>query len=205
MFDYPLVLNPDTQYGQLSITPDATPAEIRNAKTELANSYSAQMRQHKTRLAAVESALPELPQLKGKVKALRDDAKANPAALKQAQRDLAEAERRALDIDPGYRPALDELEKLEKKMNEVNSIKLDDEEARRKYDLGTPPCALLKLSEEGQALFDDRRTMLAVVRRELSMFIEDELGVPCFHPTDETRRSFCTDFEPNDTLDRGRL
>jgi chromosome segregation ATPase len=202
MFRYPLVLERDTQYGRLSITPDATSADIRNAKTELATAYAAQIRQSQARLAKVDAAVPELQKHRSAVKDLRDK-KASPAQLKPAQQDLADAEKRAAAVDPGYRDVEAEIERLERKVNEINSIKLEDEEERRRYDLDTPPCALLKLSEQSVPVFESRRIMLAAVRREVSAFIEERLGVPCYHPTDETRRLFLADFEANETLDRG--
>jgi hypothetical protein len=44
--------------------------------------------------------------------------------------------------------------------------------------------------------------MLWNVRRRLSAFFEEELGLYCYHPSDQTRRLFLEDFEPNELLDK---
>jgi hypothetical protein len=163
MFSQPLLLNEGTQYAELSISPDATAADIRDAKTELANRYAARTRALNKKLAAA-------------------DGNGATAGVAQAIRD--------------------EIQKLDHELNDINSIKLEDEGERRKYDLATPPCALLKLAERQVPILTDRRPMLVALRRAVSAFVEEELNVPCYHPSDETRRTFVADFEPNQTLDQ---
>jgi hypothetical protein len=202
MFSYPLFLANDTQYSKLSIFPDATASEIRDAKTRIANEHGERSKKLRARLALIHESVPELKSDLERVEALRrENDKASAASSKEALRKLAASEQRAIGVDPEYRAVVDEIDQLERKISEINSIRLEDGKERSKYDLVTPPCALLKLPQRENPVLGQRRIMLVAIRRAVAAYIEEELNLPCFHPTDETRRIFLTDFEPNETLD----
>lgn len=202
MFKYPLLLTADTEYARLGISPDATAGGIREAKTEIVNGLDARRRELQKRLAAVDQKLPDLPRMKNTVRELKESEAGGSPKLNTALRDLAEFESKAMLVDGDYRKILKEIGEIELKINAINNLKLDKPDERLKYDLSTPPCALLRLNEDRPAFLVDRKTALFNVRRELSAFIEEEFDMTCYHPSDYTRRVFFEDWEPNDTLDR---
>ncbi len=201
MFRYPLLLTADTEYARLGISPDASAGEIREAKTEIVNGLDGRLRMLQKRLAVVDQQVPELQPAKAKVRKLKEAGADGAGELPAAVRQLGNFEREAMAVDSEYRALVKESADIESKINAINNLKLDNPEERLKYDLSTPPCALLRLNESRPALLADRRTTLFNIRRELSAFIEEELDFPCYHPSDHTRRLFVEDWEPNASLD----
>ncbi|MFH1464833.1 MAG: hypothetical protein ABIO70_10655 [Pseudomonadota bacterium] len=94
------------------------------------------------------------------------------------------------------------LDELAEELRELNGLALDSEVGRATYDGEHPPLALLKLVEGSVPLYDDWGATLAMLRKELTEWIEAK-GEPVAHPTDLSRRDFSGDFTHLDLLDGG--
>lgn len=203
MFKYPVTLNQNTLYARLGINPDATPADVSDARAWLVSRLNARMRLLQKRLAHVQRSVPGLQAAQDKIKEVSgEESKERESSHLEALSHLRGLENQAVKADPEYFSLLHEMKQLETKVNEINSIKLENPEARRKYDMSSPPCALLRIAPVETPVLNDRRTMLWNVRRQLSSFFGDTLGLYCYHPSDQTRRLFLEDFEPNELLDK---
>jgi hypothetical protein len=151
----------------------------------------------------VQRLVPDLQAAKDKIKEIpAEESKERGSRYIEALSHLKRLENQAVKVDPEYFSILQEMKKLDKEVNEINSIKLENPVARLKYDMSAPPCALLKITPVEIPVLNDRRTLLWNVRRQLSTFFENELGLQCYHPSDQTRRLFLEDFEPNELLDK---
>lgn len=82
----------------------------------------------------------------------------------------------------------------------VHTVSLENARSRSEYDERFPPLALLRLEPTWAPVFDERRTALAVVRREIEAFLT-AAGECVFRPSDITRTNFTGDFAHCPLLD----
>jgi len=202
MFDYPLPKPSNTLYHKLGLTPEATAAEIRDAKTESEKELQARRKSVEKKLNSIDEALPDLKKVQKKITRMKIEQNTEDVQklldLIQQQSSL---EKEAESINPDYKKLQKELNDLEEEINELHSMQLEKEEDRSKYDRKTPPCAILKLEQSEFPIFSDRKTSLFLLRSELSCYFEKILGISCYHPTDHTRNEFQKDFAYNPLLD----
>jgi len=202
VFAYPLSKPYSTLYHKLGITPEATAADIRDAKAEKINSLTDARRDLEKKLRKVYEKIPELETVSSKVESLQKQREESGSdELKEALHKLAELETEALKIEAGYREYRKQVEEIDRKINEINNMRLESPEERRKYDEATPPCALLKLSRPRFPLFSDRKVAQYFIRVEVAHFLEKEKKLKCYHPSDFTKKDFTSDFTHNEYLD----
>ena len=118
------------------------------------------------------------------------------------EKQLSRLEELAFGVNPDYKHLLKMSQELQRQINEINQLNLENPDERLKYDQETPPCALLKLESYEQEVFTEagRRMALFLLRLELSDFLEGQ-GEECYHPSDLTRKDFHSDFVYNPLLD----
>ncbi|KPK95345.1 MAG: hypothetical protein AMJ94_00170 [Deltaproteobacteria bacterium SM23_61] len=201
MFDYPLSKPRRTLYHKLGISPEATQADILEAKMEQVNSLMDQKKELEKKLRAVYDRIPELEAAAKSVTEQQRQQAENPAKLKQALLKLTALENEAVKCEPKYREFRKQIEDITKKINEINNMRIESPDERKKYDLETPPCALLKLFVPSFPLFAERHVVQHFVRLEVAAFLEKEKKLAAYHPSDFTRKNFESDFSPNDYLD----
>ncbi|MBN1894615.1 hypothetical protein JW906_08970 [bacterium] len=202
MFDYPIVLSGNTTYARLGLSPDVTDNDILDAKGEKLRLLNLRRQELEKRLAKVFEKFPRLLSAKSKLAALKKGSeKTDQTAYKETLSEIVELEKQAQQADPDYKKLETEIEQIDQKINEINLIKLENNEEREKYDLKTPPCILLKLDPFSAAVLSDPRTRLFHIRKALARFFEEKRNIHCFHPSDLTRRIFLSDYEYNPLLD----
>jgi DNA repair exonuclease SbcCD ATPase subunit len=200
MFSYPLLRNTNTQYHKLNITPEATQQQIQDAMVEMRSSLRNRKSHIQKKLKRIYESVPELPALNGRVitaKKSKDD-------LSELKDDLAkkkELEKKALSIDAAYQDYIAKIKAINDTINEINNMKLGNPEERKKYDLATPPCSLLKLSAMDLPLFSRRPVALLKIREALAEYLEKTEGLVCYHPSDFTKTHFEIDFSYSKLLD----
>jgi len=203
MFKYPLIKPKNTVYHKLGISPVSTAGDIRDAKTDLITSLGEKKKKIEKRRRVVFSQIPELEKLTREVEqAHQQDSKCDPKELNRRHKELARLETEARKIEPGYLRLNQQLEEIDREINEINNLRLESPEVREKYDRSTPPCALLKISRPPFLLFSDRRVTMYLIREEIVRFLEKEKNSPCYHPSDLTRTDFTSDYIYNDLLDK---
>lgn len=199
MFDYPLPFDRKNAYTRIGVTPEATAAEIREAKSGIIRRLNQRKHFIERRLSEIYGKIPELKTTREKlVQATGESGERNQQALLRKCRRL-EAEAQGLETD--FTNMERESRQIDARISELNNTRLETTEERHSYDITTPPCALLKLMLYQPPVLFQRRVMLYKLRRVLSTFLEDEKGVACFHPSDLTRRFFLSDFEAHPLLD----
>lgn len=114
---------------------------------------------------------------------------------------LEKLEGRALQIEPQYLKMIEEMERINKEIVEINNIKLEKPEEKERYDLSTPPCALLHMIDMSIPMFQNTRATHFVLRKEMDAFLEEEKQISSYHPTDLTRTYFTSDFYRLELLD----
>ncbi len=202
MFDYPLIFSRHTLYTKLGISPVATSEDINDAKGEIIRSLNLRSREIEQRLSVIFKKVPNLQSDKERLKSLQNPIEGqNQEEYQKIVISIGKFEKEAEKVDPDYKKLEAEKEQIAKKINEFTLINLEKSEEQRKYDLITPPCALLKLEQYRLAVIANRRTTLFHVRNELARHFEEELDMECYHPSDFTRRIFISDFEHNHILD----
>jgi hypothetical protein len=82
----------------------------------------------------------------------------------------------------------------------AHEVNLADAGARAEYDARFPPLGLLRFEPTWAAVFDERDTALAVLRREIEAFLA-AAGERVFCPSDITRTDFTGDFAHCPLLD----
>ncbi len=205
LFSYPLPDVHNTAYQKLGVAPTATLDEIRNAKSSTVNRIKGELAEISGKLEDVYKRVPEIRQTEKDVEDLR--AATNQGGdisnrLREKERALAKLEERAISINPEYKELQKKEKDLEKQINEINMLNLENSAEREVYDESAPPCALLKLESDQQEVFTDRgrKTTLYLLRAEVSQFLEGN-GGKCYHPSDLTRSDFLSDFSHNSLLD----
>jgi hypothetical protein len=200
MFDYPLLFRRDTLYARIGLSPEASPAEIREAKGEREEDLNRRRMVIQQRLAGIHKQVPAFEPARKELKELEkqqgQDA-ARRSAASQFHRLEAEVSRRF----PEFQQLERESTEIDSKINELHNMRLESPEERLKYDTATPPCALVKLSRHDIPVVTDQRVRLHAVRREVAAFLEQEKNTHCFHPSDWTRRLFMSDYEQVPLLD----
>jgi len=200
MFSYPLSLPRNTLYQKLGVDPEATEAELRNAKADYVRDLAGRKAALDARIETVFAQVEGLSQAYAEQREFANKGRGAEEDLAAATRRVHLLEKKALALCPEFAQLRLEAEKLEAEINEVNSYAIDMPENRAAYDRVHPPLALLKLREWPEAPFGDRKTALALLRRELVAFLA-ALGVDVFHPSDLTRRDFSGDFTESEYLD----
>jgi len=201
MFSYPLLFGRDNLYAILKVAPEALADEIREAKSEAIIALDEVRAALDTELKAIEVMVPELAEARQQVKIAQAKAEKEPQAFERAREELAEADARAMGVNPRYREMLREIEEIERRKIRINQITIDNPEARQQYDREHPPLALLKISDANRDGFVENRTTITLLRRELSQFILAK-GEEIFHPSDLYREDFSADFAHSHILDQ---
>lgn len=202
MFDYPFPPLRAGLYAQLGLGPEATAEEINEASQELASRLRSQQRALQRDLDQVYREVPGLRDAWTELKALEEAGQAADAEkYREVQLKLVRLEETAARVRRDFKRLRTQAQELEQQLHQVNLLKIRSPADRREYDRSNPPFELIKLADCGASPFADRKTMLAMVRRELSDFFE-QAGETVFHPTDLTRCDFSHDFETDKNLDR---
>ena len=202
MFDYPIPPLYGGLYARLGLGPESTAEEINEARQELSSRLKSQLKVVQRELDAVYRQVPGLREAWKKVEA--EEAKGadgDPARLRDAQLEQAELEESAQRIRADFRELREKAADLERQIHEASLIPIQNPGDRLAYDRSHPPFEIIKLSDGAASSLDDRRTMLAMVRRELSEFVE-QYGEEVFKPSDLTRVDFLHDFTPYRSLDK---
>jgi hypothetical protein len=204
VFDYPLPIpRRNTHYEVLDVGPEATAHEIGQAGQVLKRSFKQQGTAAQRRLEAVYAEVSGLREAHDTVARLiaEGDRADHRDESRAATRELARLEKRALAIEPEYRALRERVTEMNRRIEEINAMKLQDPKVRRDYDRDHAPLELLKLADPARRDFAaDARTTMLLLRRELSRFLE-EGGHEVYHPSDLTRDNFERDFIPTPLLD----
>ena len=202
MFDYPLPKPKNTVYEKIGVAPEYTPEEIDTAQKELLNTIKGQKRQIERRLNKVESQLPELVEVRKKIESLtKEEQSTKRKELNDARLRLVRLESEAVHLDSKYHNIRKMLAKVEEQNNEITNIHISNPEKKLEYDLSTPPCALIRLTQQQHPLFIDRRVAIFFIRRDLSAYLGENGGSDCYHPSDHTRTNFTSDYVYNKHID----
>lgn len=202
MFNYPLPNAGMTLYHRLGILPTATEQQIRTAIADQKEDLLKRKRGLERKLNRINTEFPELETLKARIESLKKTSTTDAVeALRKAIDEKRSLEKKAETIEPAYRDIISELKEIERKINELNSLKLDNTRERNAYDLRNPPCALLKLKAFEDPLFSEPEVALTIIRREIANFLAEENNMVCYHPSDLTRTDFTADFNYHPILD----
>lgn len=201
MFDLPLRFDRQTLYDELRVEPESLADEIRESKTELTIELEEERIALEKELKNLESAVPGLEQAKQKVKEMQTMAEQEPQLFEEAREQLAEAEVRAMRVNPKYREMLRRIQEIERRKIHINQITIDNPESRKQYDQEHPPLGIMKLEDAARDGFLENRTTITLLRRELSQFIAAH-GEEVSYPSDLYREDFQTDFTRNSFLDQ---
>lgn len=140
-----------------------------------------------------------LTDLRNQKKELEEQARALER-LRVVQEQLSGLEQRATAIAPAWKRDRARCVEIEEKIAGWNRLALDKPEERRAWDRAHPPLALLRLADCAGTNFAENHTILFLIRREVSRYLE-ERGEEVFHPSDLTRESFSADFHFHALLD----
>ena len=202
MFDYPLPKPSNTLYHKLGLSPEATAAEIRDAKIEIEKSLQTQKKSVDKELNRIFEKLPGLKEVQNKIAGLKaEQNRDNTQKILELIEKQSALEKEAEAINADFQKLKTESAELETRINELHTMQLERVEDRNRYDLKTPPCAILNLKFNKYPVFTDRKTTLFLLRSELSRYFEKKLNIHCYHPTDHTRNHFQRDFLYNKLLD----
>lgn len=197
VFNYPIVAPRGTLYATLGLGPEATMAQIGEAKASAARALGEERRLLEQRLAPAFEAVPRLREAR---ETASQQGRSAWDANTRAGNKLADLERRAVAALPEYPALCRRLDELAERATELNLLPLQPPEKRASYDREHPPLAILKLAPELADSFGDNRVALRLLRRDLSAFLA-EAGVPVFHPSDLSRTDFSADFTWTPGLD----
>lgn len=204
MFDYPLPPLHGGLYAQLQVSPEATAEEINGARQGYISQLKFDQKKVRQQLEFIYANVPGLKDVLEQVEALLQSGESgDPIVLRAAQARAAVHEEEADSAHPEFRDLREKLNRLELDIHEANVIAIQKPEDRREYDQSHPPFEILKLEDCFSSPLDDRRTMLAAVRSELSDFLE-QAGESVFHPSDLSRGDFSGDFIFDPSLDRNQ-
>lgn len=205
LFSYPLPEPENTDYHKLGITPEATPDEIREAKSRIIERLNRQKKEVDKKLNYVYQKIDGLQQVYKDIEMLRGQGEdKNTENLIHKEELLQKLEEDAIMSEPEYKNLRERSQEIERKINEINLMILEKPEERIKYDQKHPPYALLKLESCDQEIFTKGGKSLALflLRCEVADFLAEH-GVECYHPSDLTRKDFLSDFSYNPILDGG--
>ena len=153
-------------------------------------------------MQAVFEQLPELKRAYEELDLAREGSQQLVAAdLRNTQAAIAQLERKAISVQPRFLELREQTSSLDRRILDLNRLSLEKPAERLAYDSAHPPLALFKLTSctRDEALID-RRTSLALLRADLSGFLEAQ-GEAVFHPSDLTRTDFSGDFASTPLLD----
>jgi len=201
-FDYPLPIPQKTLYSQLGIEPEAADDEIRAATGGTDSRLKDERAAAERALEEIYAAVPGLKDAHDLVRTLQGAGKEGADGLAEAQRKLADLERKAQSVNPDFRQLRERPAELSRKIEENNKLPLSSREGRNAYDQANPPLALFKLADCARDGFTANKVALTLVRREIAQFLTSR-GEEIFHPSDLTREDFSADFYPNPILDGG--
>src|SRR3954447_246820 len=201
LFDYPLPIPAGTAYDELAIDPESPADEIGWAIKELNDRRMTECRALEKRVARVFEQVPGLADAYKEQVELRETPHASPKRLRRLQERIAELEKRAAALDPGFQKAQRRAAELNKLIADLNQLALNQPEKRKQYDELHPPLALLKLVPATRDQFiDSPRVLLTLVRREITKFLRAQREPVCC-VSDFDRDDFTADFMFNALLD----
>lgn len=199
VFDYPISVPRDTLYARLGIPPEATMAEVQDAKGALVEEIGVARRRVEKRLAEVDEQVAGLAEARSTLERAINEGASDEEKSSIRSR-LNDLERKAEEFCPEYRSLRREQDDLHKRLIEINGMVISDPKGRADYDLEHPPLSVLRLTDCGPDLLGDHPDALPLLRAEISRFLEDK-GETVFHPTDVTRRDFSGDLTHTPLLD----
>jgi len=204
MFNYPVILPQNTTYSLLGITPEAYTDDITDAKNELAREFNATKKMLEKRISLVQNNVPGL-QVKRELlrNFMKDDMlrKSRESEYRKLLDEIKLLEKEAQKTDPEFNELERKLIEVNQKITNLNVIKLESDEDRKKHDENLPACTILKMEKFQPEILTDARTRLFFIRKSLSDFFEMDKSVSCYHPSDFTRSNFYSDYEPNNIID----
>ena len=201
MFDYPLMKSTKTFYDKMEILPTATERQVRDAISGTKEKLLKKQKRLEIKKSAVFQTLPRLAEILKTIETVKNDAERREE-LKGLFEEKERLETKAEANEPAYKGLMQDIVAIERQINELNSMQLDNTEERRRYDKANPPCGLLKLSTFTSAVFSKQDTTLFLIRKEIDHFLREERGMDCYHPSDFTRVEFSGDFNYNSYLDK---
>jgi hypothetical protein len=201
MFDFPLPKRENTLYSKLKITPDSTPQQINDAINRIKSALSEKKNKLNRELDRVYKAFPQIREIEKELSDIKDQESIDHSKLNAVSKKLQIIERKALIEFPFYKSHLETVAKVDREINEINTMILDKPEEREKYDLATPPCALLKLEKMEIPLFEDTRDAQFLLRKEIASYLMEQKGISTYHPSDFTKDDFESDFRKLKSLD----
>jgi hypothetical protein len=200
IFDYPIPPLRAGLYAQLGLQPDATAEEINEGRQELSTSLKLRQKRLQRELEMVFQAVPGLREAWAEQKAFDEGLSSDAGSLRALQQKLAGLEKRASAVRADFLQLREQVADLERQLHEVNLMPIGNPADRRDYDREHPPFELIKIADCTSSPLEVRKTMLAMVRAELSDFFE-QAGEAVFHPSDLTRSDFSHDYTPDKNLD----
>lgn len=201
MLNYPIVLPRLTQYAALGLDPEATPADLNEAKNRLIAELNEERGELERKLAKIFEAVPGLQEAREAVNPRGQTSGPGPTDGSARTR-LTHLESRAELLNPEYRSICARADEIATRITELNLMQVvsTKAEGRRDYDRRNPPLELFKLAPCSPDSLGQCQGALRLLRIGLSSFLEDG-GTTVFHPSDLTRREFSRDFEWTAILD----
>jgi hypothetical protein len=205
MFDYPIPKRENTLYSKLQISPDATEQQINDAVSRIKSSLNEKKGKLSKTLDQVYKAYPKIRELEKNLNDIRCQKEADLSKLQSVLKKIRALEESVLKEFPWYKNHLETIEKVDKEINEINTMKLDKPTERANYNIATPPCALLKLEKIEVPLFKDTKVAQFLLRKEMAVFLKEKFGISTYHPSDFTRDNFQSDFRRIKSLDGAQI
>lgn len=200
MFDYPFMKSSKTMYDTLGILPTSSERQVRDAISGTKEKLVKKQKKLEKRKGILFRKFPRLEEIYKEIDVAKKS-KNMRSQLKSLLEEKIHLESDVRVIEPSFKELKEELRSIEREINELNAMKLDNMEEREKYDNSHPPCSLLKLRQFNSTVFSDQGTLLHQIRKEIDHFLREEKGLACYHPSDLTRIEFSNDFIYNSYLD----
>lgn len=182
MFNYPFVSSSKSIYTKLGIGPDSGKDEINKAKDlyiRKINRQIAELKEYNELKEELLKATENKEQLLIKAESLKSQLNKENISTKDRNR---------------------EIERLEEEITTINAFDPGKKDKRDEYDLYHPPAILLRVNYDVPTVYVDKRSQLAILRKDLSsFFISKNLKV--YHPSDFTKTDFSSDYRYNKLLD----
>ncbi len=203
MYDYPLPLPRNTRYDQLGIRPEASEAEVREAKNQLVDRLVQEKKDVEKRLREAYDNVEGLEEAYAALDSLLASPEdPDPTRLAKTQDRLASLEKRALAHHPQLRRDRNRAKELAEQVNEWNALPITRPDKRSEYDRKTPPFEILKLEDCVSHGLSDNRNVISLLRREVTAFLR-ERDVRPFRCSDLEFGDFSDDFTTDPLLDGG--
>lgn len=189
MFNYPFLRIGDNIYSKLGIKPDSRKDEINKAMglySKLTNQLIIQLEEY-IEIKKDEASGTSIGDIAG-MKNLKQRKEKKKTDLIRAGIDISDPEK--------------EVERLKEEILEINSFEPGKTEKRDEYDLLFPPAILLRTRYHVPQIYNDKRTLLSVLREDLVSYFENVKKLNCYHPSDLSRKEFSSDFRHNNILDK---